>query len=87
MIFRLANLVVCDPPYGKGDFAKYGQQPFNKAWIIKDLGSMMAPGSRLAWLDLIVPLCIKKTRNLLGRVGIVVSTNRRVRMLSLFEHG
>jgi hypothetical protein len=85
-IFRLADLVVCDPPYGKGDFAKYGQEPFNKAQLIRDLGSIMGPGSHLAWLDLMVPIYNKKTWNLLGHVGIVVSTNTRVRMLSLFEH-
>jgi hypothetical protein len=84
-IFRDVDLVIADPPYEERDFRVYGQRPLNKAQVIRDLGEVMAPGSYLAWLDVIVPLYSKKYWNLLGHIGLVTSTNHRVRMWTLLE--
>lgn len=80
------DLVIADPPYEKKDFERYGQKPFNKAKVIQDLGKIMRQGSFLVWLDVMVPIYNKRTWGLLGHIGLVISTNTRVRMLSLFEH-
>jgi hypothetical protein len=85
-VFREVDLVIADPPYEKKDFEMYNQKPFNKAKVIRDLGEMMQPKTYLAWLDVIVPIYSKKTWNLLGHIGLVVSTNTRVRMWTLLEH-
>jgi len=85
-IFKKVDLVIADPPYEKSDFEKYGQKPFNKAKVIRDLGEVMRSGSYLAWLDVRVPMYSKKYWNLLGHIGLVVSTNTRVRMWTLLEH-
>jgi hypothetical protein len=85
-VFRDADLVIADPPYEKRDFDVYRQKPFNKARVIKDLGELMPSKSYLAWLDVTVPIYSKKTWSLLGHIGLVVSTNTRVRMWSLWEH-
>jgi hypothetical protein len=76
---------MADPPYEKRDFDRYGQPPFNKAQVIRDLGEVMRPGAFLAWLDVIVPMYSKKVWNLLGHIGLVVSTNTRVRMWTRLE--
>jgi 23S rRNA G2445 N2-methylase RlmL len=68
-IFRDVDLVIADPPYEERDFRVYGQRPLNKAQVIRDLGEVMAPGSYLAWLDVIVPLYSKRHWNLLGHIG------------------
>lgn len=84
--FRDADLVMADPPYEKRDFDIYHQKPFNKAQVIRDLGELMPSKSYLAWLDTVVPIYNKKVWELLGHIGLVVSTNHRVRMWSLWEH-
>jgi len=85
-IFSQMDLVIADPPYEKRDFDKYKQEPFNKAQVIRDLGEIMKSGSYLAWLDVIVPIYSKKIWSLLGHIGLVVSTNTRVRMWTLWQH-
>ena len=73
------------PPYHKLDFERYGCEPFNKAQVIRDLGEIMKPGVFLAWLDTRTPMYSKKMWNLLGYIGVVVSTNHRVRCLCLYQ--
>jgi len=80
------DLCIADPPYENKDFNIYKQPPFNKAKVIRELGSIMKTGSYLVWLDVIVPIYNKQVWNLLGHIGIVVGTNTRVRCLSLWEH-
>ena len=84
-VFKRMDLVIADPPYETRDFEKYGQKPFNKQKVIAELGEVMRSGSYLAWLDVIVPIYNKKVWNLLGHIALVVSTNTRVRMWSLWE--
>lgn len=79
------DLVIADPPYDKSDFEKYGVKPFNKSWVIRVLGHIMKSGSFLVWLDTRVPMYSKKIWQLLGYVGIIVSTNHRIRCLSFYQ--
>lgn len=85
-IIKDIDLVIADPPYEAKDFERYNQKPFDKRKIIKDLGEVMEQGSFWAWLDVIIPMYSKKQWNLLGHIGLVVSTNTRVRMWSIWEH-
>jgi hypothetical protein len=79
------DLIMADPPYDKLDFEKYNCQPFNKTQVIRDLGTIMKSGSFLTWLDTRVPMYSKQTWNLLGYISIIVSTNHRIRCLSLYQ--
>jgi len=76
---------MADPPYDKSDFEKYNCKPFNKTQVIRDLGSIMKSGSFLTWLDTRVPMYSKKTWRHLGYIGVIVSTNHRIRCLSLYQ--
>jgi hypothetical protein len=79
------DLIIADPPYDKLDFQKYGVKPFNKVRIIKELGSIMKPGSFLVWLDTRIPIYSKKILQLIGYVGVIVSTNHRMRCLCFYQ--
>src|SRR6266540_2578382 len=84
-IVSKTDLVIADPPYDKSDFTKYGIRPFNKSWVIRELGKIMKPGSFLVWLDTRVPMYSRKIWQLLGYIGIIVSTNHRIRCLSFYQ--
>jgi len=77
--------VIADPPYEERGFMKYGQRPFNKSKVVRELGEILEPGSCLAWLDVVVPIWSKKVWNLMGVVGVVISTNTRMRVLMLLQ--
>jgi hypothetical protein len=84
-VIKNMDLIMADPPYDKSDFQKYNCEPFNKAQVIRDLGTIMKPGTFLTWLDTRVPIYSKETWILLGYIAIIISTNTRVRILSLFQ--
>lgn len=79
------DLFAADPPYEKEDFAKYGLPSLNKWEVIRELGKVAKPHSFLSWLDTRVPMYNKEYWALLGHIGLVVSTNTRMRVLTLFE--
>lgn len=79
------DLFIADPPYDASDFEKYEQKPFPKAKAISDIGMVAKPDSYLVWLDTRVPMYNKRTWELLGYVGIVVSTNTRMRCFTLLH--
>lgn len=64
-IISKIDLVVADPPYDKSDFTKYRVKPFNKSWVIRELGHIMKKGSFLVWLNTRVPMYSKKIWQLL----------------------
>jgi hypothetical protein len=80
------DLFVADPPYEHSDFLKYGARPLNKSEVIRKLGRVAKSHSFLAWLDTRVPIYNKRVWGLLGYIGLVVSTNTRMRVLTLLEH-
>jgi hypothetical protein len=85
-VFARKRLVVADPPYEARDFEKYGvSPPFNKQKVVHELGEIMQSGSFLTWLDVIVPIYNKKVWALRGHIGMVISTNTRARMLTIWE--
>jgi hypothetical protein len=79
------DLIISDPPYATSDFEKYGLKPFNKPKVMKELGNIMRPGSFLVWLDTRVPMYNKLLLELVGYIGIIVSTNHRIRCLSFYK--
>jgi hypothetical protein len=83
---RPVDLTVADPPYDPGDFERYGQEPFGKPEVIRNLGVIMRPGTHLAWLDIRIPVFNAKTWKLLGQIGFAVNLNTRVRMLTMLQH-
>jgi len=79
------DLIIADPPYETSDFEKYGQKPFNKRIAIKDCAYITQKNGMLVWLDLRMPMYSKKEWLLVGTIGLIVSTNTRFRLCSIFQ--
>jgi len=79
------DLIIADPPYSVVDAKKYSTPMVNRRKIIKELRRVASDDGHLVWLDTQLPMFSKVEWNLVGQIGIVRSTNHRVRLLSFFE--
>jgi hypothetical protein len=84
-IIEKMDLIMADPPYEKSDFDRYNCKSFNKPHVLRDLASTMKTGAFLTWLDTRVPIYSKESWLVLGHICIIVSTNNRIRCLSIFQ--
>ena len=78
------DLIIADPPYETKDFERYNCEKFNKRLVLKDI-QYICKGF-LVWLDLILPMYSKKEWNMIGTIGLLTGTNRRIRIVSIFEN-
>jgi len=79
------ELILADPPYEERDFEKYGCKPFNKKKVIEECSSIVKPGGFLVWLDTRLPQFSKRFWQIYGIIGLVQSTNHRVRAITIFQ--
>jgi len=79
------DLILADPPYEERDFKKYGYKPFNKKKVVKDCSLIVNPGGFLVWLDTILPSFSKRDWQLYGIIGLIQSTNHRIRSINIFQ--
>lgn len=79
------DLILADPPYDEKDFEVYGYEPFDKKEVIKNSVHIVKPGGFLVWLDTRLPQFSKKYWELFGVIGLVQSTNHRVRAITIFQ--
>ncbi len=79
------DLVLADPPYSAADAVKYDCPAPNRGKIMRALRRVTAKAGNLVWLDQVWPMHRKDEWKTWGTVGLVRSTNHRVRMVSFFE--
>ena len=79
------DLVLADPPYSKEDSVKYGTKHPNKAKCIREIAKVLRPGGHLVWLDTTLPMYSKILLKPVILIGIIRSTNHRVRLCTIFE--
>ena len=79
------DLLLVDPPYSAEDAKKYDCPPANRGVIMRALRRVCKRGGNLVWLDQVWPMHRKVEWKTWGTVGLVRSTNHRVRMVSMFE--
>lgn len=79
------DLVLADPPYSADDAEKYDCPAPNRGRIMRALRRVTAKGGNLVWLDQVWPMHRKADWKTWGTVGLVRSTNHRVRLVSFFE--
>lgn len=79
------DLTVADPPYEKSDFVKYNCKSFSKHRVLKEIRKVTIAGGYLVWLDTRMPMYNKKEWLLVGTIGVIVSTNTRFRLCSIFR--
>lgn len=79
------DLVIADPPYSSEDAKRYGVKLPNKKRVVSEIAKVVAPGGHLVWLDASLPMFRKSEWEWFGAIGVVRSTNHRVRLLSMFR--
>jgi len=80
------DIVFADPPYSKADsdIGYKGNYP-NKKKTIESVHKILKPGGLLVWLDTALPMFRKAEYELAGVITILISTNHRVRLVSIFR--
>lgn len=78
------DLILADPPYTLEDADHYGYPMINRAKVIKECTTIIKPGKFLVWLDQICPI-YSGDITLIGAIGILQSTNHRVRAAFVFR--
>lgn len=78
-------LDIADPPYSGPDAEKYGTPMVNRLMAIKSLAAVTRTGGYAAWLDTQWPMHLKSEWLTVGRIGLIVGTNKRVRFLHIFQ--
>lgn len=79
------DLVLADPPYSKEDAAIYGPRMYNRRKVMTELHRVTAEGGNLVWVDTTWPQHRKDMWKTWGTVGLVRSTNHRMRLVTFFE--
>lgn len=79
------DLVLADPPYSAEDAKRYGTPMVNRRAVLKEFARVTARGGYLAWLDTVWPMFSKTQWHCFGQIGVVRSTNHRVRLVSIFR--
>ena len=79
------DLVLADPPYSKEDAAVYGTSMPSIRHVIGALRRVCKPGGNLVWLDQKWPMHRKSDWKTWGHIGLVRSTNHRMRLVTMFE--
>ena len=79
------DLVMADPPYSTDDAKHYGTLMVNRRRVLGEVYRVLEPGGHLVWLDTQLPMFRKDLWSLWGLIGVVRSTNHRVRLISFFQ--
>jgi hypothetical protein len=78
------DLVLADPPYSAEDAEHYGAAMVNRNKVLRAL-TRLRPGAHVAWLDQVLPMYRKDEWGIVGRIGMVKSTNHRFRVVTILE--
>ncbi len=79
------DTIIADPPYTGEDASKYGTQLCNRKKVIEECHKVLEPGGYLVWLDQVWPQYRKKDWDLIGLIGVVISTNHRTRLTTIWR--
>ncbi len=79
------DIVYADPPYSEADAVKYETSMINRHKVIKQVYKVLRKGGLLVWLDTVYPMHSKNQFKCIGEIGLVRSTNHRVRMIFIFK--
>lgn len=79
------DLVLADPPYNEAEAAKYGTKMIGRATVLAAVHRILDPGGFLVWLDHVFPQYAKTDWHLRGLIGLVGSTNHKIRQVTIFE--
>lgn len=80
------DVIFADPPYTKADscIGYKGNFP-NKKQTLHSCHKVLKPNGIVVWLDTCLPMFKKTEYKLIGVITIIISTNHRVRLVSIFQ--
>lgn len=78
------DLVLADPAYSCEDTEHYGTPMVNRNLVVRTLGQRLRKGCHVVWLDQVLPMYRKDTFNTQAHIGMVKSTNHRLRVVTVF---
>lgn len=76
---RRFDLILADIPYSQEDAEHYGRPMVNRNKVLRSCLEVCRYGGWVVWLDQVLPLFSKKVCSLALAIGMVKSTNHRVR--------
>jgi hypothetical protein len=79
------DLVLADPPYSVEDAERYQTTMVKRNVVMRSLAAGMKPGSRVVWLDQVLPMYRKDEWAIEAVIGMVKSTNHRFRVTTVFQ--
>jgi len=79
------DLILADPPYSNEDAKHYGVPMINRNKVVKECVKILEKGGFLVWLDQVYPMYRKTELKLVGTIGVIQSTNHRVRVAFIFK--
>jgi len=77
--------IYADPPYSVEDCERYGCCMVKRNVVFKECFKIMKQGGILVWLDQVLPNYKKIEWDIIGRIGMVKSTNHRFRVITIFK--
>ena len=79
------ELILSDPPYSIEDCDHYGCCMIKRNKVFKECYKIMKKDGILIWLDQVLPQYKKTEFDVIGRIGMVKSTNHRFRVITIFK--
>jgi len=79
------ELILADPPYSVEDCERYGCCMVKRNVVFKQAYNVLKKGGILIWLDQVLPNYKKIEFQIVGRIGMVKSTNHRFRVITIFK--
>ena len=79
------NLILADPPYSIEDCDHYGCCMIKRNIVFKECYKVLEKNGILIWLDQVLPNYKKDEFDIIGRIGMVKSTNHRFRVITIFK--
>ena len=79
------DIIYADPPYSVEDCEHYGTIMIARNKVVSECAKVMKSGCLLVWLDQVLPMYRKDEFRVIGRIGMVKSTNHRFRVVTIFE--
>jgi len=79
--------IFADPAYSNEDSLRYGTPMINRNRVLKECVKILQPGGFLVWLDQVYPMYRKDELKLVGTIGLIRSTNHRVRFVFIYQRG
>jgi hypothetical protein len=79
------DLVLADPPYSSEDAKRYNCKMPNRKKTIHEVYKVLKKDGYLVWLDTVLPMYRKIEFQLVGTIGLIRSTNHRIRGVFIFQ--